>query len=203
VLSHPGILFTSAAEAAQYLAYGAMETFVPLYALQIGLSPYEIGLLLGLQVTVLTLTKPVMGRISDRTGRRGQIVAGLLLGSAGLVATPFCASFWGLLPAGLAFGLSMASVTASTAALVSDLARAGHGGAAMGTMSTIMDIGHASGPIVSGLLISAHGYRAGFLVLGATLAAVGLIFPLVVRSPQPSAEGPRDGQRPPSADPPR
>ncbi len=185
VLSHPGILFTSATEAVQYFAYGAMETFLPLYALRIGLSTYEIGLLLGLKVVVLTLTKPVMGRFSDRHGRRGQIAVGLLVAAVGLVLVPFCHSFWLLLPIVLAFGLSMATVTASTAALVSDLARAGSYGAALGTMSTIMDIGHASGPVVSGLLIKRYGYGVGFPAVGLVLALVSLLFSAVVRAPQP------------------
>ena len=186
VLSHAGILFTSATEAVQYLAYGTMEVFLPLYALKIGLSPYEIGLLLGLKVVALTLTKPVMGRFSDRHGRRAQIVVGLLIGAAGLTLVPFCQSFWALLPISLAFGLSMATVTASTAALVSDLAKAGSYGAALGTMSTIMDIGHASGPIVSGLLIGAYGYGIGFPAIGIVLALVSLLFPVVVRTPRPT-----------------
>jgi len=170
----------------QYLAYGTMEVFLTLYACKIGLSPYEIGLLLGLKIVVLTLTKPVMGRFSDRHGRRAQIVAGLLVGAIGLTLVPFCRSFWTLLPISLAFGLSMATVTASTAALVSDLAKSGSYGAALGTMSTIMDIGHASGPIVSGLLIGAYGDRIGFPVIGFVLALVGLLFPIVVRTPQPA-----------------
>jgi len=182
VLSHPGILFTSATEAAQYFAYGAVETFLPLYALKVGLSPYQIGLLLGLKVVVITLTKPLMGRLSDRYGRRGQIVVGVLLGAAGLTLVPLAGGFWTLLPISLAFGLSMSTVTASTAALVSDLARVGSYGAALGTMSTIMDVGHASGPVVSGLLIEAYGYGTGFLVVGLGLAAVGLLFPLVVHA---------------------
>lgn len=182
VLSHRGILFTSATEAVQYLAFGAMETFLPLYALHLGMSAYEIGLLLGLKIVVLALIKPVMGRFSDRHGRRPQIIAGLLVGAAGLALVPAASSFWGLLPISLAFGLSMATVTASTAALVSDLARAGSHGAALGTMSTIMDIGHASGPVVAGLLIGSYGYGVGFLTIGLTLATVSLLFPFFVRN---------------------
>ena len=189
VLSHPGILFTSATEAAQYFAYGAVETFLPLYALKVGLSPYQIGLLLGLKVVVITLTKPLMGRLSDRYGRRGQIVVGVLLGALGLMLVPLAGGFWTLLPISLAFGLSMSTVTASTAALVSDLAKSGSYGAALGTMGTIMDVGHASGPVVCGLLIEAYGYGIAFPVVGVGLAIVSVLFPLVVRS----AESPDSG----------
>lgn len=182
VLSHRGILFTSGAEAAQYFAFGTMETFLPLYALQIGLTPYQIGAVLGLKIVVLTLTKPLMGRLSDRHGRHLPIVAGLLLGAAALALTPAAESFWSLLPVSLAFGLSMATVTASTAALVSDLAKEGSYGVALGTMSTIMDIGHASGPVVAGLLIGSFGFTVAFPAIGLGLGLVGLLFPLFVRT---------------------
>ena len=165
-----------------------METFLPLYALRIGLSYYEIGALLGLKVVILALTKPLMGRFSDRHGRRPQIVLGLLVGALGLALVPLSSSFWSLLPISLAFGLSMATVTASTAALVSDLRRSGSYGAALGTMSTIMDVGHAAGPAVAGLLIGAWGYGAAFPAIGLALVAVGLLFPIVVRVPSAGPE---------------
>ena len=114
----------------------------------------------------------------------------LVCGIGGVLALlPFAGSFWTLLPISLAFGLSMATVTASTAALVSDLAKAGSYGAALGTMSTIMDIGHASGPVVAGLLIGAYGYRVGLPAIGLALALLSLLFPIVVRSPEPARVG--------------
>lgn len=183
VLTHRGILFTSVTEAVQYLAYGALETFLPLYALQAGFSAYQIGLLLGLQVVAVTLTKPLMGRFSDRHGRRWPIAAGLLLGAGSLALVPFCGSFWSLLLVSLVFGLSLATVTASTAALVSELAKAGSCGAALGTMSTIMDVGQASGPVIAGLLIGTWGYGVGFPAIGLALGLACLVFLVVVRLP--------------------
>ncbi len=185
VLSHRGILFTSSAEAVQFLAYGAMEAFLPLYARSLGLDAYQIGLLLGLQVLVVALTKPIMGRLADRRGRRQQIVIGLLVGATGLALLPLARSFWALLPISLGFGLTVATVTSATAALVADLARARSHGMALGTMSAIMDVGQALGPVVTGLLITAWGYGIGFGAVAAALALVGLAFPLVVR-PEPA-----------------
>ena len=103
-------------------------------------------------------------------------------GRAGLLV-PAARSFWTLLPISLAFGLSVATVTASTAALVSELAQEGAYGAALGTISTIKDIGHASGPVVAGLLIGAFGYAVGFPLIGLGLGLVALLFPLLVRLP--------------------
>jgi MFS family permease len=182
VVRHRGILFTSVAEAVQLFGYGAYEVFLPLYAKSIGMSSSLIGILLGAKVLVLTFSKPLMGRVSDRYGRRGQIMLGLAAGALGLGMIPLFHSFWILLLLSLLLGLSMAAVTASTAALVSDLA-AGTYGSALGVMSTIMDVGHASGPIVTGQLIKAKGYRFGYPVVGGVLLLVALLFPVMVQRP--------------------
>jgi DHA1 family multidrug resistance protein-like MFS transporter len=49
-------------------------------------------------------------------------------------------------------------VTSSSAALVADVCHAKNFGAAMGTFGTIFDVGHASGPILAGLLIARFDY---------------------------------------------
>ena len=183
VIRHRGILFTGVAEAAQLFGYGAYEVFLPLYAKSIGMSSSLLGILLGAKVLTLTFTKPLMGRVSDRYGRRGQIMMGLIAGALGLGLIPFFRSFWVLLLLSLLLGLSMAAVTASTAALVSDLATGAYG-SALGVMSTIMDVGHASGPIATGYLIRARGYRGGYPIVGCVLLLVALLFPLMVPKPK-------------------
>ena len=59
----------------------------------------------------------------------------------------------------LVFGLGEALVTSSSAAMVADMCKERHYGTAMGVFGTIFDIGHASGPILGGLLIGSLGYR--------------------------------------------
>jgi MFS family permease len=190
VVRHRGILFTSVAEAVQFFGYGAYEIFLPLYAQEIGMSPWLIGILLSAKVLTLTFFKPLMGRISDRHGRRGQIMLGLAAGALGLSLIPFVRSFWILFLLSLLLGLSMAIVTASTAALVADLATGAHG-SALGVMSTIMDVGHASGPPVTGYLISVYGkvnkmrgYRFAYPIVGSLLLLMALLFPLMVQKPR-------------------
>ena len=51
-------------------------------------------------------------------------------------------------------GLGLATVTASSAALVADLTRSSSYGGALGVLSSVMDIGHSTGPIVGGLPVS-------------------------------------------------
>jgi len=170
------LLLTSGMEAAQYFAYGAVETFLPLYLREAGWEPRAIGPLFTLQVAVLAVTRPWMGRLSDRWGRQGPIVGGLALG-AGVVAAMGYTTGW--LPAAALvtlFGLGMAAVTASTAALISDLSPESGTGGSLGMLSSVMDVGHASGPMLTGLAVSAWGYSPTFGLVGGLLAAAAALF---------------------------
>jgi MFS family permease len=168
------ILTTSLTEALQYLAFGAVETFLPLYAKSKGVSEWQIGIIFGAQIITLALTKPLSGRQSDRLGRRAVIAAGLGLNALALVGLTAYPSFWGFLAGATLFGLAMSVVTASTSALVADVSRDHHYGTSLGVLSTIMDVGHASGPPIAGLLISLLAYANTYRVL-AVLMVVAMM----------------------------
>lgn len=176
VVSHKGILITSAVEAAILFAYGTFETFMPLYSLHIGLSAYEIGIFLSAQVIALALSKPAMGRFSDRHGRQPQIFGGALIGAACIGAFSFFSSFFPLLLLSMAFGLSLSIVTSATSALIADLSKRESRGSAMGLLGSVMDIGHTAGPLVSGFIAGLWGYPHAFLTASVLLFSTALIF---------------------------
>ncbi|MHB1133341.1 MAG: MFS transporter [Chloroflexota bacterium] len=185
------VMATSAAEAAQYFSYGAIETFLPLYALTVGgLESWQIGLIFGVQVLTTTLSKPAMGRASDSLGRRPLIATGLAISAAASAALTLSPSFANLLVAGLAYGLGLAVVTTSTSAFVSEQASTGNYGAALGVLSSVMDVGHASGPIVAGLLVVQFGYASTFTVIAALLLSAAAAFLALVPSATKRAEVP-------------
>ena len=74
------------------------------------------------------------------------------------------------------FGFGEAVVTSSTTALVADYSEGKGLGAGMGLRGTIMDIGHAGGPLLAGILIPSFGYRGGFLCIGTILLLTAGIF---------------------------
>ena len=167
------VVAASAMEGVQNMTMGALEAFLPVYAVTVaGLSAFEAGLLWAVQVVVTMLAKPVMGKVSDRYGRRPLIVAGLISCALPFALIPHLIGFWTLVPACLVFGFGEALVTSSSAAMVADLCKARHFGTAMGVFGTIFDIGHASGPILGGLLVGALGYGWAFALMSCVLIAV-------------------------------
>jgi DHA1 family multidrug resistance protein-like MFS transporter len=181
VLSDRRVVATSSMEGLQNLTVGALEAFLPIYAVKVaGLNEFQAGLLWGVQVLVTILSKPLMGRTSDRYGRRPLIIGGMVLCAVSFGAIPLLHNFYPLLITATFFGLGEALVTSSTAALVADICQERHFGTAMGTFGTIFDVGHAAGPIVAGLLLARMDYLSAFWIMGALLLASIPIFLLTV-----------------------
>jgi len=182
VLTHRGILATSIIEAVQYFGFGALETYLPIYLQeQRGFSTLQIGILFTMQILVATLTKPVMGRLSDLYGRGTLIIGGLILGGISLGVITFSGNFFIIMGIIGLFGLGLATVTASTSALVADLSHATSYGSSLGVLSSIMDIGHSTGPMVAGVLVGSYQYRFSFGVTGAAMIFFACVFPFAMR----------------------
>ncbi|MEJ2231958.1 MAG: MFS transporter [Nitrospirales bacterium] len=165
----PPILITSTAEAAKMVGNGTLMAFLPLYGLSIGLNAAEIGVLFGVQALTSFIAKPFMGRISDRGARQPLIFGGLCLCGLMVMLIPQIQGYFLLLSVAGVFGFGEAVVTSSTTALVADFSEGKSLGAGMGLRGTIMDIGHAGGPLLAGILIHSLGYGGGFVCIGLLL----------------------------------
>jgi DHA1 family multidrug resistance protein-like MFS transporter len=191
ILYHRAILVTSVAEASQFMAFGAVEAFLPLYALSVGVDKATVGLLFGAQIGVKTVARPLMGKLSDRHGRIRQIILGLVL--TGITTALFVHTRLPvmLLVLSAIFGLGIAIASAATSALVADLAPEHGRGTALGTMSTIMDVGQACGPILLGTLLMWVSYAAGFAVVALLVIAAAVLFAVTAAEASP-LEGPKE-----------
>lgn len=175
------VLITSMTDAAKMIANGALMAFLPLYGVSAGLNPGEVGLLFSVQAGTSFFSKPIMGRISDRVGRQPLILLGLFICAGTFVCIPYVAMFPVLLLLSAGFGFGEAVVSSSSSALVADSSEFKRLGAGMGMQGTIMDIGHASGPLLAGLLIARMSYGGAFMVIAGMQLAAAVVFWLAMR----------------------
>ncbi|SLM42892.1 putative Multidrug resistance protein MdtG [Nitrospira sp. ND1] len=176
------VLITSSTDAAKMVANGALMAFLPLYGLSVGLNAGQVGLLFSVQAVTSFLSKPVMGRVSDRVGRQPLILAGLLICAATFISMPHVGSFALLLVLSSGFGFGEAVVSSSSAALVADSSEFKRLGAGMGMQGTVMDIGHASGPLLAGLLIAHVSYQGAFAVIAGLQILAAIAFWATMRT---------------------
>ena len=186
VANNTAVLATSATDGAKMIANGALMAFLPIYGISVGLNPGQVGLLFGVQGVTSFLSKPIMGRASDRIGRRPLILIGLLLCAVTFVLIPQVTAFYLLIFLVALFGYGEAVVSSSTSALVADVSDIKRLGAGMGMQGTIMDIGHASGPLLAGFLIAISGYTVTFAIIAALQVLAAGLFWLTLRASFPT-----------------
>jgi len=179
VLTHKIILSTSIVQASQYFAFGIIEAYIILYASSLHFDAWLIGLIPAILTLMLVVFKPLMGYFSDKVGRRLIILVGLLLGGGVSWMIPLTSNYILVILILCGFGIGMAMVVSSTTAYVSDLSKKEDYGAAIGTLSTIMDIGQTIGPILSGYLLIAFSFGGVFLMVSIVLIISALIFYLI------------------------
>lgn len=175
------VLITSLMDAAKMIANGALMAFLPLYGVSVGLNAAEVGLLFTVQALTSFLSKPIMGRVSDRVGRQPLIMAGLLICAATFVCIPHVTHLAVLLMLSAGFGFGEAVVTSSSSAFVADSSEYKTLGAGMGMQGTIGDIGHASGPLLAGVLIANMSYAGAFGMIAGLQLLAAAFFGLTMR----------------------
>lgn len=106
-----------------------------------------------------------VGRLGDLIGRRRLMLAGIGLFTVASLLCGVAPTLSVLIAARAAQGLGAAVLMALTMAFVGETVPKTRTGSAMGLLGTMSAIGTALGPSLGGVLISALGWRAIFLVL--------------------------------------
>jgi MFS family permease len=182
VMSETRVLVASLAQAAQFLLNGSLNAFLPLYASDVlGMDAAGVGWLFAMQTVVTLATRPLIGALSDRIGRRSVIVTGLIACSAAvwLISTATAGSV--LVVGVFAYAAGVAVTTAATSAYVTDVAPRARYGAAHGVFGTIYDVGDAAGPILAGVLVAIWGYARMFQTMALIAFAAAVAFHVLSR----------------------
>jgi len=160
------------------VAYSIAVPVLPDISRRLGASPTMIGLLFAsFGVTVLAVSLP-MGAISDRMGRRGPLVGGLIALAASTVMFAFAEELPGLFAARLVQGAADAVTWVVGFALLADLFGPAERGRIMGLVMSGTTFGFMVGPTLGGWLYETGGVRVPFLCVAflAFLAAIGFMW---------------------------
>jgi MFS family permease len=155
VARNRGALVVSFVQACQYYVYGAVEFYLVQYMMQAaGFSALAVSVVMGVQIASLIVSRPILGRFSDRSSRRLPIVLGCIISSALLFMIPFTTQFGLILVISIGYGLGFAMVISTTVPLMCELTPSCLVGTSMGFLSTMMDVGQVLGPIISGFILA-------------------------------------------------
>lgn len=178
VATNKSTLVITFVQAVQYYVFGVIEFYLVQYMQQVAhFNALELGIIMGVQIVSLIVSRPIMGRFSDRSSRRLPVVIGCVLSGVLLFLIPYTTAFWILIFISIGYGLGFAMVISSTSPIIVEANRDCLVGTSMGFLATMMDIGQAIGPIVSGLILaSILSYKGLFSSLTILLALSAAIF---------------------------
>jgi MFS family permease len=151
---------------------------LPLYYAAAGLSLPEIGTLAAAYPLTWGVAQLATGAWSDRVGRKGLIVAGLLVQAVAIAVIAGTSGFWPWLAAAIVLGLGTAMVYPTLLAAVADVADPAWRGSALGVYRMWRDLGFAAGAVLVGVVADRAGMSAAITVVAAITAGSAVVVAL-------------------------
>lgn len=167
------------------VGWGIVLPILPLYAEEFTDSPALIGLLVASFSVMQLLFAPLLGRLSDRVGRKPVIVVSLVGTAVGYLVMGLAGSLAVLFAGRIIDGISGGSISAASAA-VADMARPEERARLLGLLSAAFGIGFVAGPAIGGLA-ALGGDHVPFFVAAAIAGINALV--AVRRLPETRVSG--------------
>jgi MFS family permease len=183
-LVHPAGIVPGVVLFANILGMAGFLTFVPLYALDLGMSGARLVLLVFAGVVVAI--RSVGARIPDVVGAGRATRLALALSAVGLAVAGAWRTPTGLMIGAVILGVGVALLTPSVFALALEGVAPQERGAVVGTTSAFLDLALGLGPATLGLVAAGLG-RPGTFLAGAVVAVAGLVFVVATRLGRPRA----------------
>ena len=149
------------------LGIGIIIPVMPVFATELGAGGFSLGMIIAAFSISRGLLQPVVGSLSDRWGRKGFLVSGLLIyGLVGLLI-PQAGSVMNLIAIRGFHGVGSAMIVPIAMAYMSSLAPDGHEGRYMSYLNIAIFCGIGCGPMIGGLFSDLFGFASVFYVMAA------------------------------------
>jgi predicted MFS family arabinose efflux permease len=175
-----------AAIPAKVLLTGVCFYLVPLYVLSLGSTQSVVGRILMLYGVVMVVVSPLAASLATTRERMEWLVgSGLLLSGFGTLLLMAGNQIGWIFAAVFLIGLGQSLSIAAQSALVrehcdQEVSAIGEP-AVYGVYRLLERLGNALGPLLAAVLLTAFGYRTGFVATGSAVALCGLVFIVATR----------------------
>jgi len=170
------------------LGMGIISPLMPLYAESMGASGLQLGLMYSGFALSRTVFMPIIGRLSDRRGRKIFIGLGLLAYTIISLSYAWASNMYALTSVRFLHGIASAMVIPIAYAYIGDLIPKGKEGAYMNLFSMSMFLGIGSGPFLGGFLADTFYMNAGFYTMAGFTALALILLLLLVPTVESSSE---------------
>ncbi len=173
------IILASVLSFFSHVTFPAVASFLVLYAREIGVD--NIGWFYAASGATSILARPLLGKVSDRIGRRRALLACFILQTFALLLLALAANLIALIVSGMLYMVGLAMSSSTTLAIAMEQAKPERRGRAMATFSVALPLSNGVGALICGSLVQWFGFFFMYLAT-AIIAAVGLIITIVNRA---------------------
>jgi MFS transporter, DHA1 family, tetracycline resistance protein len=148
------------------VGFGIVIPVLPYYAegTRFGATPREVGLLFASYSVMQLVFSPVLGRLSDKHGRRPILLISLLGTCLGFLILGFATTLWMLFLGRIIDGISGGNISTAQA-YIADITTPENRAKGMGLIGAAFGLGFVFGPAIGGIL-SRWGINIPFLFAG-------------------------------------
>ena len=172
------------------VGFGIVIPLVPLYAEAYHPSPLAFGILMASFSAMQFLFAPLLGRLSDRVGRRPVLLFSLLGSFLSYLLFAFSGSFALLLASRVLAGIMGANI-GTAQAVIADVTPQGDRARGMGLVGMAFGLGFVFGPAIGGFAVKVSPVLPGLVAAGLSLVAfVWAFFGLPETRPASAASRP-------------
>ena len=162
-----------------YVAMGASLTFIPIFALSLGIE--DIGLYYTVYSFALLFTRIVGGKLADKYGSSYVIIPGLVIMTISFVVLAYAHSLGGFIISGVLYGLGLGFVEPALNAVMIKLCPPDRRGAGNSTFFTAKDLGGGVGAIALGFISINAGFKAVFLYSALSIIVAFFAYVFILR----------------------
>jgi MFS transporter, DHA1 family, tetracycline resistance protein len=159
------------------LGFTILIPILPFYAEHFGASPTTVGAIYATLAVCSLVSSPLWGRLSDRIGRKGVLLAAQIAGLLGFTLLAAGTALWTIFVARAIEGLGGGGLGV-TQAYVTDVTAPSERARAFGLVGATFGLGFLIGPALAGFLVR-FGYQVPFWV-AAGLAALTVVLTIVL-----------------------
>ncbi len=159
------------------LGFGIVIPILPFIAQRFGANPTQIGLLIASYSIFQFIGSPILGRLSDKYGRKPVLSFSLLGSAIGFYLISFAHSLPLIFLSRIIDGLTGGNISVAQA-YIADVTKGKERTKAMGLIGAAFGLGFVFGPVLGGVL-STYGFAVPFIFAG-TLALLNSILILLI-----------------------
>ncbi len=172
------------------LGFGLVIPILPTYAVELGASAFEVGLVMAVYALMNFIFSPFWGTVSDRVGRRPVIAWTVLITAGAFLMLAFAKTLFLLFLARMLAGIGSANIAASQA-YITDVTPVDQRAKSLGLIGAAFGLGFIFGPPIGGFVKEHYGmewvgYAAMILSL-INLVLVLLFLPESIKQKDPGA----------------